>query len=89
MVPNACSEGIDLLNQLLQYDSTKRPSPAKILEHPYFTRHMVQKAKGWKPTPVRKKQVMKQSNNPVAKNQVFSLQNNNKLAGFDETDDHW
>ena len=31
-----CNEGINLLNEILQFDSTKRPSCNKILNHPFF-----------------------------------------------------
>ena len=34
--PNLCSEGVDLLEKMLQYDPSKRISPSLALEHKYF-----------------------------------------------------
>lgn len=42
LVPNLCPDGIDLLEQMLQYDPTKRISAKKALRHRYFdeVRHL-------------------------------------------------
>lgn len=37
LMPNASSQAIDLMNQLFQYDPSKRPSASQALQHPFFT----------------------------------------------------
>ncbi|GAB5353817.1 hypothetical protein AAMO2058_000066400 [Amorphochlora amoebiformis] len=39
LVPNASSEAIHLMSDLLRYDPTKRPTAARALQYPYFTNH--------------------------------------------------
>ena len=49
LVPSASSEGIDLIMQMLKYESNKRPTAAQIMKHPYFTQSIVRnpKQKTW------------------------------------------
>ncbi|KRX07583.1 Protein kinase-like domain [Pseudocohnilembus persalinus] len=37
VIPKMSPEGINLLEQIFQYDSTKRPTAQQLLQHPYFT----------------------------------------------------
>ena len=36
IIPVICKDGVNLLNDILQYDPVKRPCCSKILNHPYF-----------------------------------------------------
>jgi serine/threonine protein kinase len=36
LIPNASADAIDLIYKMLQYDSTKRPTAAQCLQHPFF-----------------------------------------------------
>ena len=36
IIPSICKDGVNLLNEIFQFDPVKRPSCSKILNHPYF-----------------------------------------------------
>ena len=36
LIPNASKEAIDLMNQMIKYDPSKRPSAQQALQHPFF-----------------------------------------------------
>jgi protein kinase len=36
LLPNMCSEGLNLISQLLEWDPQNRPSASQVLQHPYF-----------------------------------------------------
>jgi len=40
LVPNASSEGLQLMADLLHYDPMKRPTASRALTYPYFTNHL-------------------------------------------------
>jgi serine/threonine protein kinase len=98
IIRNASPEGIDLLNQMLEYDHAKRPSASQILGHPYFARSMKSGGGGeqkvWGETSMRenyakKKSIVHKYQNPQEK--VINIQNNtskNKMK-LKDLDNDW
>ena len=41
VIPEASSEAIDLMKQMIQWDPNKRATAKKLLEHPFFTNHTI------------------------------------------------
>ena len=41
VIPDASSEAIDLMKQMIQWDPNKRATAKKLLKHPFFTNHTI------------------------------------------------
>ena len=56
MIPNATSDGIDLMQKMMIFDPQKRITPAQALKHPYFN--------GWTNNPAAQQGVLSRGNLP-------------------------
>ena len=77
LIKNASPEAIDLMDQMLQFDSFKRPSAQQILSHPYFTKSIIQNPSGvnnWGANSLREKNNSNVGNIYSTSNNVFNMQ---------------
>ncbi len=96
IIKNASPDAIDLMNQMLQYDSAKRPSASQVLSHPYFSKSMSSEGRApmWGEQSVRENYAKKKSlvnaryENPL--NNVINMQNNYaSKPNLKEFDNDW
>jgi len=90
VVPRCSPEALDLLSQMLQYDSTKRPTASQILKHPYFTNSIIKQPTVWGGVSVReqaKKKTFKGAY--TGSTNTFNLKNSNVMNNFGKDDNDW